>query len=240
MVKWGIWCGVFAIVLSGCGPLQGAITTKTDPPTTLAVEEDDTIPIALTPTTVADTTTAQPIPTSPSLTAVPGENVSDALRLGEGGLGRARFGTSAAEAVEYVRSVLGPPDEDSGWGDPVTDYGRCPGSQARVLRWGQLLVVLTDHSRFGDGRQHFSGWSYGPAVNQDALYPNGLAMSTLIAPGQTLADVEHAFPGGVTVASATERLPATFRVGNSFGGWLTGTSGTDQITSLDAGDTCEP
>jgi hypothetical protein len=227
--------------LAACGPLRGAITTSTSQPGHAAPA---TVPVTTLPPPLALTTTSvvvetAPPPTQPPFTAAPGLSVVDALRLGEGGLGRARFGVAAADAEAYVRSVLGPPDADTDWGDPVTEFGRCPGTTARVQRWGQLILIYTDRSRYGDGRLHFSGWRYGPDVNPDALYPELLAMSNGLAPGAALADVEALYPGALQVSPATDREPVSFRVGTSFGGSLTGADPAAVVSALEAGQGCE-
>jgi hypothetical protein len=227
------------LLAPGCGAVREAIDPQ--PPTTLPGPGGTVVdPSAVT----AATTTSEPPPvadTSPTLTAAAGDLVVDALRLGEGGLGRARFGTDADEAEAYVRSVLGPPDEDTDWGLAAENaFGVCPGNLARALRWGQLLVVLTDDSRYGAGRGHLSGWVYGPSVAPDAFYPEGLTMATGVAPGVALEAVQLVFPGGVTVVEPDAVLPARFRVGTSFGGWLTGTTPADTVTSLEAGEVCSP
>src|SRR5262249_55837716 len=126
------------------------------------------------------------------------------------------------------------------WGDPATDFGKCPGTEARVLRWGQLLVMLSNRSRYGDGREHFAGWRYGPAVEETAFYPDALKMSSGLAPGATLSEIQELYPGAVTVVPANGPVPARFQIGSSFGGWLTGTAADATVTALDAGQPCEP
>lgn len=218
---------VTLVVAAACSRFEGAVTIEREPTTTIPFAR----PQVAAPTTAVEevTTTAA----RPTMTAPAGQPVPEALRLGEGGLGRARFGTDADEAVGYVVSVLGPPDEDSLWDLPDTAYGPCPGTEARTVRWGWLLVILTDRSPFGAGRRHFAGWRYGPEVDPDALYPEGLAFLSGIGPGSTWAQVEAAHPGAV-------RAPADgrFTVGTSFSGLLDGYAPESTVVRLDAGSAC--
>jgi hypothetical protein len=189
------------------------------------------LPAPVTTTTAAPATTARP---QPPVTSRP--PVEEGLRLGEGGLGRARFGEDADGVVAYVGSFLGQDDEDTGWGPAETPYGDCPGNEVRVVRWGWLVLFLTDLSPYGAGRGHFAGWRYGAAVDEFALYPQNLAFATDIAPGDQLLRLWDVYPGAVDVDDTTD--PVRFEVGSSFRGTLTGAAGTDEITTVEAGIRC--
>jgi hypothetical protein len=219
-----------ALLLAGC-LLAGCTFTRN----TSASVTSSTLPAPVTTTSTTIPVTLPPTVYQPPTTAGP---IGDALRLGEGGLGRARFGDTFDKTIQFVSGVLGQEDEDSDWGSSATKFGLCPGNEARLVRWGWLVLFFVDSSPYGDGRRHFAGWRYGQDVDENALYPQGLAMSGGLAPGATLADVRKAYPDAVTVMPADEHGPDRFRVGTSFGGRLTGTSDGDRVVDLEAGISC--
>lgn len=218
---------VAAAVAAGCSRFEGAVTIE---------RRETSAPAPVVPATTPATTDAgapSTTPAPPRLTVPEGESVVDALRLGEGGLGRARFGGSADDAVGYVASVLGRPDEDTAWDLPDTIYGPCPGTEARIVRWGWLMLVLSDRSPFGTGRRHFAGWRYGPGVDPYALYPDGLRFASGVGVGTTWGELEQLHPGVVRQPEG-----GRFSVGTSFTGQLDGYAPESTVVQLEAGAAC--
>jgi hypothetical protein len=173
------------------------------------------------------TTARRRPPTTPAPPTT--EALAKALRLGEGGLGRARFGDDPAKVVAYVRAVIGRYDDDSGW-MPVTGDG-CGGRKARSVRWGRLVVFFGDGAPYG--RPGFVGWRYGPLVDDLALQPDGLRTSTTVGIGTTAARLHAQFPAALRVGAGR---PAPFAVGTSFRGLLDRPTGT--VVQLEAGAAC--
>jgi hypothetical protein len=213
-------------LLAGCGASTGSAggpppsATLPPPVTTTSTTEPPTLP----PTVYEPPTEPLPLP--------------EALRLGEGGIGRFRFGDDADTVIAGLSGLLGQDDEDSDWGPPATRFGACPANEARALRWGWLVAFFVDSSPFGDGRRHFAGWRYGYGVDDLSLYPEGLQLGVGIAPGDRLAVVKAAHPGAVETEPPTETGPARFQVGTSYGGTLDGAGDDAVITTLEAGIRC--
>ncbi|HEX9259558.1 MAG TPA: hypothetical protein VF855_08470 [Acidimicrobiales bacterium] len=194
-------------------------------------------PVASSSTTAL---TIVPFSTVPNTTApitAPDLPIEEALRLGEGGLGRARFGDSDTKVEGYLRAILLAPDDDTDWGKPDSAYGTCPGTEVRVLRWGWLVVFFADRSSFGAGRRHFIGWRYGPEVDTQALYPEGLSTALGLAPGMTVRDLKKTFEATELTPARGSRPPG-FRIGESFRGSLTGLGDDDVVVVVEAGADC--
>jgi hypothetical protein len=186
---------------------------------------------AATTTTLATAPTVALAASGPTTSVA----VSQVLRLGEGGLGSARFGDDPDRTVAYLTGLLGRPDDDTDWGPPATAYGTCPGTEARVVRWGWLV---TEFSGGGDASvtkpppRRFVGWRYGTDVDADALYPADLTTTSAIGLGAPVAALQTAYPDAVAIVPGP---PARFEVGTSFRGRLDG-AGT--VVRLEAGAAC--
>jgi len=191
--------------------------------------------------TTTSTLLAEPVATSTAPTTAvvtaPDLPIEESLRLGEGGLGRARFGDSDAKVEPYLRSILLNPDDDTDWGKPENAYGTCPGTEARAIRWGYLVVFFSDRSDFGVGRRHFIGWRYGPDVDSQSLYPDGLSTVLGLRPGMTVSELRKTFEA-TELSQATATAPARFRLGSSFAGSLSGLADDDVVTLIEAGTSC--
>ena len=73
------------------------------------------------------------------------------LVLARDGLGIAAFGDDADDTIAAVTAVLGEPDKDSGWVEPLS-IGACAGDEARFVAWGSLYLYFSDESAFGRRR----------------------------------------------------------------------------------------
>ena len=154
----------------------------------------------------------------------------------EDGLGEALFGADAEEVIEYIRSLAGPPTSDSGWADPNSAFGVCPGNEVRGLVWGDLLVLFSDDSPVASGRRHFLSYSYGPPF---AFTPQPAGMRTPrgITIGSTVAELRAAYPE-VIVNEGDDIFAANFHVSDNLNGFLTGAAETDTVESIIGGVGC--
>ena len=93
-----------------------------------------------------------------STTVPPSEVVASAapvaptLVLDRDGLGVASFGDVADDTIAAVTAVLGEPDKDSGWVEPLT-IGACG---CRGLSCGARCTYFSDESGVGHGERHSS------------------------------------------------------------------------------------
>jgi RTX calcium-binding nonapeptide repeat (4 copies) len=72
-------------------------------------------------------------------------------------LGPQTFGSDTeAVLLEFATALgdpmdMGDPDEDSGWIDSFSPFGTCPGTQVRVVRWGNVQIFNTRAGIAEDG-----------------------------------------------------------------------------------------
>ena len=115
----------------------------------------------------------------------PAQPVAPTLVLDRDGLGVASFGDVADDTIAAVTAVLGEPDKDSGWVEPLT-IGACAGAEARFVAWGSLYLYFSDESGVGHGERHFFSYSYGSERDLEAI-PEGLATPEGIGLGTSVA-----------------------------------------------------
>lgn len=153
--------------------------TVTLPSTTSSSPSSTTTSTSRPTTTTSSTTTP---PTAPSTTVpVP------TIELRGDGVGVAKFGDGDEATVAAVRAVLGPPTEDTGWGQSgIFQYN------TRHVRFGNLTLDFADEG----GPRHFAGWQYDSIHgNQQYPLPNGLTL------GMSAAQVNARAPQPVTAGS---------------------------------------
>ena len=197
------------------------VAASTVPPTTVAVTSTSS---TTTSTTEAATTTSSTVPPAAQLV------------LGQDRLGTAMFGVEPEAVVSYVTAILGPPTADSGWADPNSAFGVCPGTEVRGVTWGDLLLLFSDESGVASGRRHFFSYTLGPAFGA-SITPAGMATPEGIAVGSTVAALKSAYPG-VYVYGGDDVFGPYFVVGENLTGFLTGDSDTDTVQSVIGGITC--
>ena len=187
----GVVIAVGMFVLGSCGDdssstastLRPIVTTSTVTPTVapaattapITVVPATALPATAVPTTIATTvpvssstappSTAAPTTAAPTTIAPTTVPAGAALVLRTNGVGDAAFGADADEVVAYVNSILGAPTADSGWADPFSTFGVCPGTEVRGVTWGDLTLLFSDESVVASGRRHFFTYSYGPAFS---------------------------------------------------------------------------
>jgi hypothetical protein len=152
-------------------------------------------------------------------------------------MGDAAFGVAADEAVDYIRSIAGVPTSDSGWADPLSTFGVCPGTEVRGVTWGDLLVLFSDESSVVSGRRHFFSYSYGPAFVPGTPRPPGMRTPEGITVGSTVGELRAAYPDAV-VTPADGIFAANFHVDDNLNGFVTGDTDADTVQSIIGGVGC--
>jgi hypothetical protein len=209
------------------------VTTGTTGPVTTAAPATTVADTTSTSTTQPATTTSTTQPaTTTSTTVPPGAQ----LVLGQDRLGTAMFGVEPEAVISYVTALLGPPTADSGWADPNSAFGVCPGTEVRGVTWGDLLLLFSDESGVASGRRHFFSYTLGPPFGA-SITPAGMATPEGIAVGSTVADLKSAFPG-VYVYGGDDVFGPYFVVNENLTGFLTGDTDADTVQSVIGGVTC--
>lgn len=179
-------------LLVSCGGDDGSSDTLAPLPTNVSTTVESTLAPMVSTTGVPDATTTSIVATT---TTVP---EAAELVLSPDSLGSVRFGVDPEGAIAFVTSLLGEPDSDSGYVDAVSDFGYCPGSQVRGVRWGDLLMLFGDDSTVSSGRLHFYGWRFGP-VRSSVHDPLGPATAGGITLGSTVNELLAAHPSADVV-----------------------------------------
>lgn len=209
-------------------PSTSAPTTTTpsttDPPTTIA--PPTTIPER---TTVPETTTAAET-TTPTLAR---------LILEDDGLSVVDFGDGVEETVAAVQARLGQATSDSGWVTARGDYGVCPGTAVRVIRWESLRLFFTDGpTDFGEEARHFFYYSQSPAGAEAVI---DLTTSAAIRVDSTVDELRQAYGDRLVIESSIP-FGVTFYIDANTPGLLSGTltasSPDGVVTAISGGFGC--
>lgn len=233
-----------ALLAAGCTG-DGTVASQSpsgSPAPTVTVTETVTEQPSVQPSSSAPTTAA-PAGPSPSATAASEARVV----LGPDGLGVVRFGDSPEVVIAALDGRYGPADEDSGWG-PRGSFGVCPGSTTRGVRYGQLLVLLSDGPTeyAGAGQPHMFSYTVF-ARNTDnpaAEYGDGPQTAHGIGVGSSVADLRAAFGEALEVRDDIEVYGPEFSVaeaqdaGGDLNGSLTDITDDGLVISLSAGQLC--
>jgi len=217
--------------------LAPVVTTTT--PTTTAMETTalpTTVPETPTtappPVTMAPTTTVAPTTTiAATTTTVP---VGAALSLDDDGIGDSVFGNDPDLVVSYISGILGGPAEDSGWVDAITRT--CPGTEVRLVRWGDLTLFFGDDTSVTSEFRHFFAWSFGPPADF-VQSPAGLTTPTGIRLGSTVADVGRAYPGA-RLFSGDDLGTASIQINDDLFAFVTSSEESGVVTAILGGQGC--
>jgi hypothetical protein len=158
------------------------------------------------------------------------------LGLSSKGLGDALFGADADGVVDYVRSILGAPSNDSGWADPLSIGAPCPGTQIRFVDWNDLSLFFTDNSPAATGLRHFAAYTYGPAFAAN-IDPYGLSTALGVSVGDSVEALLAAYPGAL-VSPGDEISGPSFYIEDGLSGFLTDAGGAGVIMSFVGGYGC--
>jgi hypothetical protein len=167
------------------------------------------------------------------------------------GLGVAVFGDDPGIAIDRISSFFGPPDEDTGWVDPFSSFGTCPGDQARLVLWSNLAVIFISSSGGVPAWQVQPGETMWGASLYTPSNETGLALATPegLQVGATVDQLSAAYPQlsieyDDWLSEMTGYPYYLFRankevVGNQgLRGYATGLSGTDIVVSMTVGGEC--
>lgn len=190
--------------------------------------------LTLTTTTIARATGA-PTTTEPTTTTT----TLSPLIMGADGLGAVDLGAGFDEAIEAVTARLGPATEDTGWISASSDFGTCPGTVVRMVRWSSLRLLFSDGpTEFGEESYHFFYYSQSTVGTEEVLH-----LETAEGAGldSTVADLKSAYGADLTIES-TLRFGVSFFVEPIGPGLLSGTltDSTDDgaVTALGGGFGC--
>jgi hypothetical protein len=234
-------------VIAACGsddePSKTVVTTSTIPMAPITASPATVAPATLPPATAAPTSTAASTTSTVATSTTEGDvsatsttvPAAIALVLRDDGLGDADFGDDPDSVIQYVTSIIGPPQADSGWADPLQSFGICPGTEVRGVTWGDLQLLFSDNSIVAEGRRHFFNYVYGPAYG-DAITPAGMRTTKDVGVGTKIADLRAAYPD--VQVYAEDIYGPYFVVNSNLTGFLTGTSDTDTIISFVGGIGC--
>ena len=201
---------------------------------------DTLAPLVTTSTTLPATTTMAPVSTTTSTTSTTTTTTTTIVEgaeliLRSNGLGSARFGVDPDGVIAFVTSVLGSPDSDTGYVDSFSQFGTCPGSEVRGVRWGDLTLLFGDESDFGSGRRHFYQWQFGPQTSSP-LRPNGPLTDGLIGLGSTVAEIRRVYPD--VEIFADEVYGPGFELEPLLWGTLTDDADSGRVIALVGGTPC--
>ena len=214
------------------------------PASSAADETISTFGTIVTTTTVPATTVTSPATTvkSPATTSSTAPTTSTTLPpvyLDADGLGLIDLGTPYEETVEAVTAELGEPNADSGWIGSESEFGTCPGTVVRVVRWHSLRLFFSDGpTEFGSDERHFFYFSQSTVETDEVL---DLATARGIHLGSTVADLRDAYGPLVTV-ERNSTFGTSFAIESPGSSLLAGTlSSADpdgEVTSIGGGFGC--
>jgi hypothetical protein len=166
--------------------------------------------------------------------------------LTEGGVGAVSFGTETDIALVELAllgdpEVEGDPDEDTGWIGSFSVYGTCPGSEIRVVRWGNLETFFT-RDAMSDPGEFFTYRVSDPLADRTDLRLRTEEGLMLGDDGATLdglygARVELTYVDifDLWLYWIDGAPPAYY---TTLGGSITGDGAGDVVSSIEAGERC--
>lgn len=233
---------------SGSGddqPAPAALTTSTSEvmrsSTSVAASTGPTT-IAPPQTTVAPETTRTTVPPtteSPSTTTPTTTTTLAPLVLEPDGLRVVDFGTGVEDTVAAVIARLGNATADSGWVAARGQFGTCPGTVVRVIRWQSLRLFFGDGpTDFGEDTRHFFYYNQSTVSTDEVVE---LATAEDITLGSTVEELEAAYGDDLSIES-TIPFGVTFAVESSgpglLSGILTASSPDGLVTAIAGGFGC--
>jgi hypothetical protein len=151
------------------------------------------------------------------------------------GLGDALFGTDPDQVIAYVSANLGKPTADSGWADPFSAFGVCPGTEVRGVTWGDLTLLFSDDSPVVSGRRHFFSYLLGPPFG-GSIQPAGMATAERIGVGNTVGELRFTYPN---VELFDDELSGpSFVLDNGINGTMSGLADDELVRFISAGTRC--
>lgn len=212
------------------------VTSSSAPETTLPTTTEapvTTVPTTLPPTTVPTTTLpTTTIEASTTTTLAP-------LLLMSDGLGAVDFGDDAESVIAAVAERLEGSSSDSGWVAARGQFGTCPGTVVRVVRWDSLRLFFSDGpTEFAEGLHHFFYYSQSIVETDRVL---DLTTREGITLGTTVEELEDVFGDQLTIES-TISFGVNFVVDRPgrglLSGNLTSSSPDGTVTAIAGGFGC--
>ena len=228
----GLAVGVLVLTASACSDEQSSADSSSTTSTSTSTTVADTT--TSSSSTTSSTSTTSTTTTIASTTTVP---VVKGLDLSATGLGDALFGADADETIAYVSSIIGAPNNDSGWQDPISIGAACPGTTIRFVDWHDLALFFTDESPAASGLPHFASYTYGPAVDGATVNPFGLTTAAGLGVGGSVEFLRATYPGA-KVNGGDDISGPSFYIEDGLSGFLTGASNADTIISFVGGFGC--
>jgi hypothetical protein len=237
---------------SGDGqPAPAILTTSTSE----AIRASTSLAALTSPTTVAPQTTAAPETTlapetsqttAPATTELPATTIPSTttttlvpLVLEPDGLDVVDFGAGVEDTVAAVIARLGNATADSGWVASRGQFGTCPGTVVRVIRWQSLRLFFGDGpTDFGEDIRHFFYYNQSTVSTDEVV---DLATAEDIALGSTVEELETAYGDDLLIES-TIPFGVTFTVESTgpglLSGILTASSPDGLVTAIAGGFGC--
>ena len=199
------------------------------------------IPATTSPTTAPESTTSVAVSTSSTSSSSTSSTYPETLDLvlRADSLGDIRFGVEPDAAIEYVTALLGDPTSDTDWIDSISEFGTCPGTEVRGVRWGDLLLLFGDESDVDSGVRHFFQWQYGPTddVTVDAVAdPLGPATDGGITIGSTVDDIDRVYDNAEIFTDVV--FGPGFELEPGLWGTLSDDAATGRVLALYGGTPC--
>lgn len=229
--------------------LAAASSRATIPATTArpSISSSTSLPGTSAPTTTTPSSTTDPPTTIPPPTTVPETTIAPEtttpalarLILEDDGLSVVDFGDGVEETVAAVQARLGPATSDSGWVAARGDYGVCPGTAVRVIRWESLRLFFTDGpTDFGEEARHFFYYSQSPAGAEAVI---DLTTSAAIGIDSTVDELRRAYGDRLVIESSIP-FGVTFYIDANTPGLLSGiltdSSPDGVVTAISGGFGC--
>lgn len=234
---------VWAMGRGGAGEAPPLTTDTTSPPVfaTLSTASSTTSSSSTTtvPTTLVTSSTQTSLDPASLLPSSSTTTTLAPLVLRPDGLGAVDFGIGSDEVITAVVQRLGAASSDSGWAAARGDFGTCPGTVVRVMRWDSLRLFFSDGpTDFAEEGRHFFYYSQSTV---DAEVVLDLATPEDIEIGSTVEELEATYGDRLTIDS-TISFGVTFVVEPPGPGLLAGTltaSAPDgMVTSIGGGFGC--
>lgn len=237
----GVWLMSSGGVAEDAPLTEGAAMTfaPSTPSTSVATAPETSMAAStgIPPTTASVTTPpAETAPTAPS--TLPTTTLAP-LTLEPDGLGVVDLGDDYDTVVAAVTTRLGGTSGDSGWVAARGEFGTCPGTVVRVVRWHSLRLFFSDGpTDVAEEGRHFFYYSQSTVDAEDIV---DLATPEGIGIGSTVEELQAAYGARLTIES-TISFGVNFVVEPPGQGLLSGTltssSSDGTITSIGGGFGC--
>ena len=216
---------IAVVLLSGC-----ADSSSQGAPSTLVPLENEGVQQEASPSNPESVQATLPVV---SLEPVP----LSGLVLAADSLGEARFGDEPEATIAYLSGLLGSPTSDTGWLDLESAMLVCERESFRQVEWGVLRVEFGSPSIYGADGALFIGWDYGTdgRLGED---PEGIITNLGVGLGARVDELLAAYPATELFEGEEGNFPPSFTGAGGLAGYTTGTTDSDVVTVMQAGERC--